>query len=83
MNNSYDLHSWSKQYREERLTEARVRHLVERTRASRDPRGARRSGLSSSSSSWRNPLALLRAAVARSSVLGIAPRHEERMRSEK
>jgi hypothetical protein len=51
MNNSYDLHSWSKQYREERLTEARVRHLVERTRA-------RRSGLSSS---WRNPLALLRA----------------------
>ena len=59
MNNSYDLHSWSKQYREERLAEARVRHLVERTRASRDPRGARRSGLSSSS--WRNPLALLRA----------------------
>ena len=58
MKNFYDLHSWSKQYREERLTEARVRHLVERTRASRDPRGARRSGLSSS---WRNPLALLRA----------------------
>jgi hypothetical protein len=57
MNNSYDLHSWSKQYREERLTEARGRHLLERTRASRDPRGARRSGLSS----WRNPLALLRA----------------------
>ena len=63
MNNSYDLHSWSKQYREERLTEARVRHLVERTRASRDPRGARRSGLSSSSS-WRNPLALLRAVAS-------------------
>ena len=60
MNNFYDLHSWSKQYREERLTEARMRHLVERTRASRDPRGARRSGLSSSSS-WRKPLALLRA----------------------
>ena len=57
MNNSYDLHSWSKQYREERLTEARVRHLVERARASRDPRGARRSGLSS----WRTPLVLLRA----------------------
>jgi hypothetical protein len=57
MNNSYDLHSWSKQYREERLTEARVRHLLERTRASRDPRGTRRSGLFS----WRNPLALLRA----------------------
>jgi hypothetical protein len=60
MNNSYDLHSWSKQYREERLTEARVRHLVERTRASRDPRGARHSGLSS----WRNPLALLRAVAS-------------------
>jgi hypothetical protein len=58
MNNSYDLHSWSKQYREERLTEARVRHLLERTRASRDPRGATRSGLSSSF--WRNPLARMR-----------------------
>jgi hypothetical protein len=58
MNNSYDLHSWSKQYRQERLREARVRHLLERTRASRDPRGARRSG---PSSAWRNPLALLRA----------------------
>jgi hypothetical protein len=58
MNNSYDLHSWSKQYRQERLTEARVRHLLERARESRDPRGARRSGLSA----WRNPLALVREA---------------------
>jgi hypothetical protein len=58
MDSVYYLHSWSKQYREERLTEARVRHLLERARASRELRGARRSGLSSS---WRNPLALLRA----------------------
>ena len=76
MDSVYELHSWSKQYREERMTEARVRHLVERTRASRDPRGARRSGLSPY---WRTPLALLRAVA----VLGIAHRHEERMRSEK
>jgi hypothetical protein len=52
MDSVYDLHSWSKQYREERLTEARVRHLVERTRRS------------SLSSSWRNPLALLRAVAS-------------------
>ena len=37
MNNYYDLHSWSKLYREERLTEARVRHLVQRARASSRP----------------------------------------------
>jgi hypothetical protein len=53
----YDLNSASRLYREEAFREARKRHLVERARASRDPRGARRSGLSSS---WRNPLALLR-----------------------
>jgi hypothetical protein len=38
MNNSYDLHSWSKQYCEERLTEARVRHLKHRAKAHRRPR---------------------------------------------
>jgi hypothetical protein len=52
----YDLNSGSRLYREEAFREARKRHLVERARASRDLRGARRSGLSS----WRNPLALLR-----------------------
>jgi hypothetical protein len=54
----YDLNSANRLYREEAFREARKRHLVERTRASRDPHGgARRSGLSSS---WRSALALLR-----------------------
>jgi hypothetical protein len=53
----YDLNCASRLYREEAFREARKRHLVERARASRDPRGARRIGFSSS---WRNPLALVR-----------------------
>ncbi len=57
MNNSYDLHSWSKQYRQERLTEARVRPLVERTRGRAETHAGRRSG----HSYWRAPLVLLRA----------------------
>lgn len=55
MNNPYDVHSWSKLYREEKLAEARGRHLVEQTRTQREPRESRRPELS-----W-NPLVLLRA----------------------
>ena len=54
MNNPYDLHSWSKQYREDALQEARMRHLVQRTRADREPRGLRRLGLA-----WSEVLAPL------------------------
>jgi hypothetical protein len=57
MNNSYDLHSWSTQYRQERLAEAHVRHLVGQAKAGREPRQSGRLGIS-----WRNPLALLRGA---------------------
>jgi hypothetical protein len=57
----YDLNSASRLYREEVFRETRKRHLVERTRASRDPRGTRRSGLSTS---WRNLLALVRAVAS-------------------
>ena len=42
MNNPYDVHSWSKQYREEAMQEARTRHLVDRARAERS-RPSRRS----------------------------------------
>ena len=34
----YDLHSWSKLYREEALQEARVRHLTHWAKAHRRPR---------------------------------------------
>jgi hypothetical protein len=53
----YDLHSWSKHYREERLAEANGRYLVERARTSREPRGLRRVGLA-----WSNALTLLQGA---------------------
>src|SRR5215212_5958140 len=55
----YDLNSASRLYREEAFGEARKRHLVERARAIRDPRGSKRSGLCGLSS-WRSALALLR-----------------------
>lgn len=58
MHNPHDLHSWSKQYREERLAEARVWHLLGRARASREPR-MRQVDLT-----WRNPLARLRRVAA-------------------
>ncbi len=54
MNDPYDLHSWSRLYREERLTGASNRHLLGRTRAGREPRGLRRVGLA-----WTNALAAL------------------------
>ncbi len=57
MNNPYDLHSWSKLYREEALQEARRRHIVEQAKVGREPRQSGRLGIS-----WRNPLALLRGA---------------------
>jgi hypothetical protein len=57
MDNPYDLHSWSKLYREEALQGARTRQLVEQAKAGRVPRESGRFGLV-----WRKPLALLRGA---------------------
>ena len=38
MNNPYDIHAWSKDYREERLAEASRWHLVKRANGNRRPR---------------------------------------------
>jgi hypothetical protein len=55
--NPYDVHSWSKLYREERLAEASRRHLLERARKDRDLRKSGQLRLT-----LRNSLALLRGA---------------------
>ena len=41
MNNPYDLHRWSKHYREEALQEAQRQHLIERARAAERGRAGR------------------------------------------
>jgi hypothetical protein len=55
VNNPYDLHSWSKHYRQERLAEASKRHLVERARRNRE----RRTGWGRMGLTWANVLSLL------------------------
>jgi hypothetical protein len=41
MNNCLDIHSWSTQYRQERLAEARATHLKVRLREDRKARSGR------------------------------------------
>ncbi len=55
MNNPYDLHSWSTQYRQERLAEASRRRLIERARGSCE----QRSGWGRMSLVWASVLSLL------------------------
>ena len=54
----YDLHSWSKQYRQEALREASERSLVERARTGDSPL----SGRSRANRIRKHALSLLRAA---------------------
>jgi hypothetical protein len=55
MESLYDLHSWSKQYREEALGEARKRDLLARARVGRQ----RRSGRSRVGLAWASVLSML------------------------
>ena len=58
MDGWYDLHSWSKQRREDAFQEARALDAAKRARASRGPR----SGWTSLRSGWGTMLTLLRGA---------------------
>ena len=53
--NAYDLHSWSAQYRQERLAEASQRHLIEQIRGNHE----QRSRWGRMSLVWANVLSLL------------------------
>jgi hypothetical protein len=41
MNNPYDVHTWTKQYREDVLHEVQVQRLAEQARKNRTPAGER------------------------------------------
>jgi hypothetical protein len=60
VNNPYDLHSWSKLYREEALRHVRTRHLAKQARAARKQRSEQsRMGLA-----WASVLSLVRGALS-------------------
>ena len=58
MNNPYDIHSWSTQYREERMCDARTTHLEKRLQEGRKAR----CGQDSVGLAVANVLSLLRGA---------------------